>query len=126
MIANKEHEIMACALEAEAAFHETGQYQNIGIALDPTYESILKYTSVLDDAIAFGFTFWDNWIDAANHKWLHHKPIKKEDWPNHAREIAQAIRNAELPTNPNILEYNLIKPRTTFKHWLDLFFKGGA
>ena len=123
---SKEHEIMACALEAEATFQEKGQYQNLGIAIDPTYESILEATSTIDTSISFAFTFWDNWVDAANHEWLYHEPIKKKDWPNHAREIAQAIRNAELPTNLKILEHNLIKPRVTFKHRLGSLFKGST
>ena len=79
---------------------------------------MLEVDSRYGQAVAFGFEFWDNWIDAANHEWRHHEPISADDWPRYARLVANAVRAGELPTDAVLLEHVLRKPRRSFREWL--------
>lgn len=118
----EEHEIMAAALEAEAALQEQGSIREIGEDYDPTYARILEINADYDDSIGFAFTFWDKWADASNHEWKYHEPIRESDWPRFAREIAQAVRRAELPRNEFLIAQIRLKPRRSFAEWLKSLF----
>ena len=107
----EEHEIVATALEAEAALQEQRSVRAIGENFDPTYGRILEINADYDESIGFAFTFWDNWIDASNHEWQYHDPIREHDWPRFAREVAQAVRRGELPHNEFLIDQIRLKPR---------------
>jgi hypothetical protein len=79
-VPGEEHEIMAAALEAEAALQERGSVREIGENYDPTYGRILEINADYDESVAFAFTFWDNWVDASNHEWQYHDPIAEREW----------------------------------------------
>ena len=81
----EEHELMARALEAAAKTQEEGTLLRIGELYDSTASRILEMNPDYDGSIAFAFTFWDNWVDAANHDWQYHDPIRERDWPDFAR-----------------------------------------
>jgi hypothetical protein len=118
----EEHEIMAAALEAEAALQEQGSIREIGENYDRTYGRILEINADYDESIGFAFTFWDNWVDASNHEWQYHEPIREPDWPRFAREIARAVRRGELPRNEFLLDQVRLKPRRSFADWLKSLF----
>lgn len=122
----EEHEIMAAALEAEAALQERGLLREIGENYDPTYGRILEVNADYDESVGFAFTFWDNWVDAYNHDWQYHDPFTEHDWPRFAREIAHAVRLGELPYNEFLIEHIRLKPRRSFWQWLKSLFGRAA
>jgi len=103
-------EILAKALEVDALAHEAGQFANIGMRYDPVLGEILPINDIPEQLFGLAFGFWDCWLDAANHDWLHHEPMSKADWPNVARVISQCLRAGALPTDPMILNQFLPKP----------------
>ena len=117
---------MASALEAEAALQERGAIREIGENYDPTYGRILEVNADYDEAVAFAFTFWDNWVDASNHDWQYHEPINERDWPLFAREIAHAVRHGQLPDNDFLVEQIRLKPRRSMWQWLKSVFGHAA
>ncbi len=114
----EEHELMARALEAAARTQEEGALLRIGELYDTTVSRILEMNPDYDDSIAFAFTFWDNWADAANHDWQYHDPIRERHWPDFAHEVASSVRRAELPDNLFLVEHIRLKPRRSFWQWL--------
>jgi hypothetical protein len=121
-VPGEEHEIMAAALEADAALQERGSVREIGENYDPTYARILKINADYDESVGFAFTFWDNWVDASNHEWQYHEPIREHDWPRFAREIAQAVRRGEFPPDEFLLGQIRRKPRRSLGQWLKSLF----
>jgi len=113
---------MAAALEAEAALHEQGSVREIGENYDPTYGRVLEINADYDESVGFAFTFWDNWVDASNHEWQYHDPIREHDWPRFAREIAQAVRRGELSRNEFLIDQIRLKPRRSVAEWLKSLF----
>ena len=122
----EEHGIMASALEAEAALQDRGAIREIGDIYDPTYGRILEVNADYDEAVAFAFTFWDNWVDASNHDWQYHEPIGERDWPRFAREIALAVRQGQIPDNDFLVEQIRLKPRRSMWQWLKSLFGKAA
>ena len=90
-------QILAAALEAEAQLQEEGHLRQLGAAYDPTWMRVLEVDSSYGAEVGFGFEFWDNWVDAANHEWRHHEPIQSEDWPRYARLVAVVISRVAAP-----------------------------
>ena len=111
------NEIVAAALETEASLQQSGAIKQLGDAFDPTYARVREVGHGYDEAVAFAFTFWDSWLDSANHNWRYHDPLKEDDWPRFAREIAAAVRQGRLPDNELLLEHIRLKPRRTFRQW---------
>ena len=109
--------IVADALEEEAALQESGAIKRLGEAYDPTYAKVIEIDPDYGEAIAFAFTFWDQWGDAANHHWHYHEPVTEGDWPRFAREIASAVRQGHVPSNGFLVAQFLLKPRRTFGQW---------
>jgi len=112
------HTIVADALEEEAALQESGAIERLGDAYDPTYARVIAIDPDYSEAIAFAFTFWDQWTDAANHHWHYHEPVTEGDWPRFAREIASAVRRGHVPDNEFLVDQVRLKPRRTFGQWL--------
>jgi hypothetical protein len=96
--------------------------REIGENYDPTYARILKINADYDESVGFAFTFWDNWVDASNHEWQYHEPIREHDWPRFAREIAQAVRRGEFPPDEFLLGQIRRKPRRSLGQWLKSLF----
>jgi hypothetical protein len=118
----EEYEIMASALEAAAVLQERGAIREIGENYDPTYRRILEINTNYDEAVAFAFTFWDNWVDASNHEWQYHEPIREGDWPQFARDVAHAVRQGQLPDNDFLIEQMRLKPQRSIWQWLKSLF----
>ena len=109
--------IVAAALEAEATLQESGGVERLGEAYEPTYARAREIDQNYGEAIAFAFTFWDEWTDAARHDWQFHDPLTRADWPRFARDIAAAVRQGRVPDNEFLLEQIRLKPRRTFRQW---------
>jgi hypothetical protein len=110
--------IVASALEADAAFQEAGALSQLGSAQEQTWVQVAAVAPDYSDAIAFAFTFWDEWTDAANHEWRYHEPIKELDWPRYARAVAAAVRQDRLPDDEILIGHILHDRRWTFRQWL--------
>jgi hypothetical protein len=119
---NQAHAILANALDAEAHLQETGGGRQLGDAFDPTLAQVLETGSDADEAVDFGFAFWDEWVDAANHDWQFHDPLTERDWPRFAREVAAAVRQGRLPDNEVLVDQIRRKPRRTLRQWLGRLF----
>ena len=119
----EEHELIAAALESAAALQEHGSVRDIGESYDSAYGRILEINSDYDESIAFAFTFWDNWVDASNHEWQYHDPIRESDWPRFAREIAEAVRRGELPCNAFLIDQIRLEPRRSPAEWFKSLFR---
>lgn len=110
---NKEAaEIVACALEKDAADHVSGKYGNIGMCFDEVYGQILPIEEDVGNPIyQIAFRFLDDWRDASGHEWKYHDPIRKEQWPVFAGEIAESLRTGKMITNQLIIESFLPRPK---------------
>ena len=108
---------MASALEEAAAVQERGECLRVGEAYDCTYARIVEADSSYDDAVAFALTFWDEWLDAANHNWRYHGSMDPGDWLRFARQVAQEVRRGVVPADPELLERTMPKPRERFPRW---------
>jgi hypothetical protein len=55
--------------------------------------------------VSLALAFWDGWIDARNHGWRYHEPIRREDWPVLARRIAGDLASGREITDtfPSLL-----------------------
>jgi len=120
---NKEAtEILATAIEKDALNHESGKYSKIGLSWDEVYGQLLPIEDIDQPMYGIAFRFWDDWCDAANHNWQYHKPIKSNEWPNLAREIAADLRSGIVSTNPIIIDNFKQKPKQNIikriKAWL--------
>lgn len=58
--------IVAEALEVEPRRQNSADVHRLREAYDHTYARVLKVNSNFGDAIELAFSFWDEWIDAAN------------------------------------------------------------
>lgn len=117
------HAIVADALEAAAQLQDDGLVKRLGEAFEPTYARVIETDANVGEVIAFALTFWDEWVDAANHDWKYHDPIRESDWPRFAREISTAVRLGRLPDNQFLLEQFRLKPRRTLRQWFSSLFK---
>ena len=121
IVPGEAHETMAAALEAAAILQEQGLGSRIE-SYDTVYGRLLEASSSLDEPLVFALTFWDDWMDAANHDWQYHAPFVKDDWPRFAREIAVALLRGELPGNEVLVAHIRPKPRRSFRQWLRSLF----
>ena len=104
-------EILAKALERDAAQQKSGKYSEIGMKWDEVYGEILPIEDDFENPLySLAFNFWDAWADAANHEWQYHEPITKKDWPIFAKKIASSLRSGRPPTNKLIIESFYPKP----------------
>jgi hypothetical protein len=111
------NEIMASALEAAAVAQEQGECLRVGEAYDRTFSRILETRTHYDDAVAFALTFWDEWLDAANHNWRYHGAVSPVDWLRFARQVARDVRRGAVPSDPELLERVVPKVRKRFPPW---------
>jgi len=108
---------MASGLEAAAAAQEQGEYLCVGKAYDRTFARTIEADPNYDDAVAFALTFWDEWIDATNHDWRYHGAVSPVDWLRFARHVAQEVRQGVVPSDPELLERVMPKPRKRLPRW---------
>ena len=111
-------EFLASALEAQAQLQERGDISGFENVYEPTHAAVWGVTGHYADAITFGLIFLDSWIDAAAHDWKYYEPIRREDWPRHARSVAAALRAGELVRDPFLLERFRPRPRRSLYQWL--------
>ena len=97
---------MIARLRADAVRQEAGDIWAIGEDFDD-YDAALPRgeTGAHWDRLHLAFYFWDCWIDARNHEWLYHEPIREQDWPRLARHICEAIENESEVTDTIFLEH---------------------
>lgn len=69
-------------------------------------------------------SFWDGWIDAWNHEWRYYEPIREEDWPVLAREIARSLREDREIRDPEVLRRFAPRPRAPLSTRIRAFFSG--
>ena len=122
---NKEaSEIFSNALESDANDHDAVLYENIGMKWDEIYSLLLPIEDDINNPIYdISFRFWDEWCDASTHEWQYHEPIKKEQWPNLARELAQCLKTGAIPSNKIIIENFTPKPKISLFTRLKNVFK---
>ncbi|HEB54832.1 MAG TPA: hypothetical protein ENI98_00725 [Gammaproteobacteria bacterium] len=101
---NEAAEILAKALEEDAIAQESGNIDDIGLRWDDVYAEILPLQDVSEPIFAMAMQFWDGWVDASNHEWQYHKPVKKEQWPIFARELADCLRSGTMPANQMLID----------------------
>lgn len=77
----------------DAAAQEDGEAQAIGSGFQAFEEYAVRThrPSWNDPLLGAAYTFWDAWIDARNHDWLHYPQMQKKDWPSLARSVVAAI-----------------------------------
>jgi hypothetical protein len=113
--------ILAAALVADAAAHETGQFEAIGEVYDDVYRELLAIQDLKERRFGIALNFWDGWADARNHDWFHYPGIAQSDWPRLARGIAEALENGVDPTDAAVVARfapeNLLPLRTRLSHW---------
>ena len=120
-------EILATALENEAANHERGNYDSIGNKWDHVYAELLPIENDIDNSIyGLAFRFWDDWCNSANHDWQYHELMVKDMWPRYARKIADSLRNRKLPDNQVILDNFLPRPTVSLKTKVIKWFSRNA
>lgn len=118
-------EILAQALELDAAAQESGELENIGMRYDDVLNEILPIDDIPDSIFNMAFAFWGDWLDAKNHNWFHHEPMTKDDWPRVARVMAQSVRDFEIPSDP-VVQRLFLRPQnhpkpSLFKRIIKLF-----
>ena len=69
-------------------------------------------------------SFWDSWIDAWNHQWRYYEPIREQDWPVLAREIARRLREDREIEDPVIVKRFAPKPRGPLRARVKQFLTG--
>ena len=119
---NEATNIIASALESDANNHDSGKYQEIGLNWDNIYSEILPIEeNIASPFYSMAFRFWDDWGDAANHEWQYHEPIKKEQWPQLARELANCLRSQTMTINSTLIDNLMPKPKVSLleriKRW---------
>jgi hypothetical protein len=120
---NEASNIVATALEIDANKHDAGEYQEIGSCWDNIYAEILPIEEDISSPLYnMTFRFWDDWGDAANHNWQYHKPIKKEQWPLFARELAVCLRTQTMTTNIVLLNSFMPKPKLSLLERIKKWF----
>lgn len=90
------YELLATALELDAAAHESGRVADIGASYDTTADAVEELGDP-DLNVIEGFHFWERWIDARNHNWFNYPGTTFDDWPVFARRMASALRRGHRP-----------------------------
>lgn len=101
----RDRESAAAGLLRCAVAHEAGDFRAIEREFDSFEASLTQDASAIADDVLLAFGFWDAWTDSSNHDWQYHDPIRKDDWPHLAREIAQSLRSGAPLTNPVLAEF---------------------
>lgn len=96
--------MLADGLRRAAKAHDRGEYREIRLGYEE-YDSALPRDAAPEyRKLHVGLVFWDSWIDASNHEWRYHEPVKQSDWPRLAREIASTVERDEEIASPLIFE----------------------
>lgn len=96
-------ERVADALELASQAHRAGRHRE----LTKIFAEVDVPDSQSDGSgtVAIALNFFDGWVDASNHDWLHYDGISQNDWPQLADTIATALRSGEMVSDPRVLEY---------------------
>ena len=82
-------------LERSAAYHEAGQYEELGATFDQIDELIwsVKPKRVRNQSLEYlAYCLLDVWIDSSNHDWLHYGSVDKNHWPVLARRMKEVLK----------------------------------
>jgi hypothetical protein len=92
---------VAEALAEDARLHRVGDIWAIG----ERYDALdgLRIPFLDPDRLGLAFYFWDCWIDARNHDWRYHEPVRCEDWPVLADHVVEALLNESEISHPLLL-----------------------
>ena len=91
-------------LERIANAHELGRYGDIELEFDELDALVPRGMGPEFGKLLTALTFWDSWIDAANHEWQYYPAISRDDWPLLARRIAADLRADREISDPLLLE----------------------
>lgn len=92
---------VAEALAEDARLHRAGDIWAVGERLRELEAWQIPFLDPL--RLKLAFYFWDCWIDARNHDWRYHEPVRCEDWPELADHIVEALLNEREITHPMVL-----------------------
>ncbi len=120
---SKAAETLAQAIEQDIEAQEAGRYEDIGIRWDDVYSENSQTQGANDPIFSLAIRFWDDWGDAANHEWLYHEPMVKEDWPRVAREIVACLRSGTYPEDETIVQRFMPRPTVGVKVRLKRWFE---
>jgi hypothetical protein len=85
--------------------HEAGDFRAIEREFDAFEASLTQDASAIAHDVLLAFGFWDAWTDSSNHDWKYHEPIRRDDWPHLAREIAESLRRRAPIVNPALAQF---------------------
>ena len=85
--------------------HEAGDFRAIEREFDAFEASLAQDASAIVDDVLLAFGFWDAWADSSNHDWQYHEPIRRDDWPHLAREVAESLRSGAPIVNPVLAQF---------------------
>jgi len=102
-VSHRANEIVASALERAAALQRRGAAHRIGEARERALQWILAVEPQWSDSVSFALGFWDEWSDAADHRWRAHDASAYE-WLQFALEVTKALREDKVPDDLRPLE----------------------
>jgi hypothetical protein len=97
-------------LEHDAAAHESGHFDQIGMHFDTVADSFSLLSHVLardspeSKRLNTAMAFWDGWIGAGCNHWQNRNNITEADWPLLARRLAADLAADRDPSDPTIQE----------------------
>lgn len=107
-------------LTRAAAAHEAGRYNDIGLGFDAFDSGLPRDGGAEFKRLLIAVTFWDGWVDARNHGWLHYEGINEPDWPVLARSIAASLVDDQEITEPLLLRYFDFEEAQPRQGWLGI------
>lgn len=100
----KARDYLVAALRRGAEAQEQEQLNRVGSAFDEFDSNLPRGAGSEFDKLHVALNFWDGWIDARNHDWQHHGPIRQRDWPRLARSTAAQVEAGEEVTEAMVLK----------------------
>ena len=95
-------------LRQDAAAHDAEQYDAVGRRFDALEHRFPRGTATELGRLHIALTFWDGWVHARNHGWPP-GPIAMNEWPAHARAIADELAADRDITDRTVLtHFNLV------------------
>jgi hypothetical protein len=91
------------AVRAEAVAQERGRADEVGAAFDEFDRNLPRDSGPEFDKLHVALRFWDEWRYARDHDWRTPVPARRDEWPQLARCIADALESDEDITDPAVL-----------------------
>ena len=75
----------------------------IGAAFDEFDSNLPRGAGPEFDKLHVALRFWDEWVYARDHDWRTPVPARRDEWPQLALRIADALETGEDVTGPAVL-----------------------